>query len=360
MGEFALREAHSKLITLETSVFRVHNRATGTTFDARANESILDAAMRQGCILPYSCRSGSCASCKAVVLSGRVDRGTYDEDALTQAEVEQGKVLLCQARALEDLVIEAREVAAAASIDIRVLPCRVAHLQRLAHDVMAVHLALPRGQTLSYLAGQYIDVLLRDGSRRSFSLAGRPGGSAELEIHVRRVPGGRFTTHVFESMKERDLLRFEGPLGTFFLREESDRPVVFMAGGTGLAPIKSIVEDSITKGIARPMHLFWGVRALRDLYLNDVVESWCRRLPQFRYTPVLSEPLPQDRWSGSEGWVHDKVVATYPALGDFDVYASGPPPMIDAARHEFARHGLPEDQFYYDSFEFADPRSAAS
>lgn len=354
MGQSCYPDLPAVQAGLHAMAFRVHNRLSGASFEVRADESILDAAMRAGRVLPYSCRFGSCAACKATLISGSVDYGSYEARALTGDEIKAGKLLLCQARPLEDVTIEAHEVDGAVALSIRTLPCRVTRMRRLAHDVMALHLALPPGQVLDYVAGQYIDILLRGGRRRSFSLAGRPGGAKELEIHVRHVPGGRFTSHVFGSMKERDLLRFEGPFGTFFLRTDSDDPVILMAGGTGLAPMKSMIEDAIAKGYRRSMHLFWGVRALRDLYMHELVGQWTRALPCLRYTPVLSEAQPGDRWSGRTGLVHQAVIDAYPDLSGFEVYASGPPPMIDAAKTVFPRHRIRGERFYYDSFEFAE------
>jgi CDP-4-dehydro-6-deoxyglucose reductase len=336
--------------------FTVRNDSNGSEFAVNDGESILDAALRQGHIFPYSCRDGLCASCKADLVHGRVEYGEYQQTALNDVEIGQGKVLLCQARPLENVVIKAQEIAAAANIEIRILPCRVTRLKPLAHDVMEMHLTLPQERTLSYLAGQYIDILLRDGRRRSFSLAAQPGNQI-LQLHVRRVPDGRFTNHVFERMKERDLLRLQGPLGTFFLRADSDRPTLLMAGGTGFAPIKSILEQAFADGITRPMHLFWGVRSRRDLYFDELAQDWMQSNPEFQYTPVLSEPVPQDQWQGEIGWVHDAVLQHYPDLSQHEVYASGPPPMIDAGKLAFGAHGLPEDRLFFDSFEFAnEPR----
>ena len=339
--------------------FSVYNQASGNQFTVGDGESILDAALRQGHIFPYSCRDGLCSTCKADLVSGNVDYGQYQEQALNTQEIAAGKVLLCQARPLADVVIQANEIAAATNIEIRILPCRVTRLHKLTHDVMAIDLKLPQDQQLAYLAGQYIDILLRDGRRRSFSLATAPG-AAQLQLHVRHVPQGRFTGHVFNSMRERDLLRFQGPLGTFFLRENSERPIVMMGGGTGFAPLKSMIEDAFEGGVTRDIHLFWGVRAKRDLYLHELAQSWTQ-VPTFRYTPVLSEPVADDQWSGATGWVHEAVINAYPNLDEHEVYASGPPPMIEAGKLAFAAHGLDRDRLFFDSFEFSnDPIAAAN
>ncbi len=333
--------------------YTVTNRTSVQQFAVEGDETILDAALRQGRVMPYSCRSGTCGTCKSKLVSGRVDYGTYESQAMTEEEKNNGHVLICQAKPLEDIVIEAREVAAAANITIKTLPCRVVRMEKLAHDVMCLHLKLPQGQELAYLAGQYIDIILRNGKRRSFSMATRAQSEQDLQIHVRHVPDGQFTGHVFNNMKEKDLLRLQGPLGTFFLRQESARPVIMMAGGTGFAPIKSILEQAFADGIQRPMHLFRGVRAARDLYMHELAEKWAGEFAHLHYTPVLSEPLDEDQWSGETGWVHDSVVTHYPDLSEYEVYASGPPPMIEAGKTAFAAHGLDSENLYFDSFEFA-------
>ncbi len=333
--------------------YTVTNRTSNHSFTVEGDETVLDAALRQGRVMPYSCRSGICGTCKSTLLSGRVNYGTYESQAMSEEEKHNGKVLLCQAKPLEDIVIEAREVAAAAQIAIKTLPCRVVRMEKLAHDVMCLHLKLPQGQELTYLAGQYIDILLRNGKRRSFSLATCSQTDVDLQIHVRHVPDGQFTSHVFSGMKEKDLLRFQGPLGTFFLRADSDRPIIMMAGGTGFAPVKSILEQAFVDGVQRPIHLFWGVRARRDLYLNQLAEKWVHEHANLTYTPVLSEPLADDNWDGETGWVHDRVVSHHPDLSTYEVYASGPPPMIEAGKAAFVAHGLDRENLYYDSFEFA-------
>ena len=333
--------------------FSVRIEPSGRTFTADAGEKILEAALRQGITLPYSCRSGACGTCKAALRSGQVDYGTYEEKALSQDERRAGKVLLCQAQALSDVVVVARELITPAGIIIKTLPCRVMKMERAAHDVMILHLNLPQSERLAFLAGQYLEILLKDGQRRSFSLANPPHAGEFLELHIRHVPNGQFTDHVFLRMRERDLLRFRGPLGTFFLREESERPIIFVAGGTGFAPIKAIIGHALAKDIHRPMHLYWGVRAQRDLYRHTLAESWTRAIPTLRYTPVLSEPTPEDRWQGRTGFVHEAVAADYPDFSEYEVYASGPPPMIEAIKRTFFPRGLSPERLFFDSFEFA-------
>jgi CDP-4-dehydro-6-deoxyglucose reductase len=320
-------------------------------FEVEEGESVLTAALRQGHILPYGCKSGACASCKGKLLEGRVDYGVYQKKALPDFEREQGKALFCQARPLTDLVVEARTVGAAKGIQIKTLPCRIQKMERLADDVMVLQLKLPANEKLVYLAGQFLEFLLKDGTRRSFSMANPPHAADLIELHVRHVAGGQFTGHVFNKMKERDILRFEGPLGTFFLREDSAKPIVFVASGTGFAPIKAVIEHAFHAGIARPMTLYWGGRRPKDLYMNALAERWAAERSDFRYVPVISDALPEDAWTGRTGFVHRAVMEDFPDLSEYQVYACGVPIMVDSARRDFlAQCRLPEDEFYADSF----------
>ncbi len=333
--------------------FKVRIEPSGHEFTVAEKETVLDAALRQGYTLPYSCRNGSCGTCKGKLRSGEVDYGVYEDKALSAAERAAGFALFCQAIPRSDLVIEAKELATVAGIAIKTLPARVVKMEKAADDVMILSLKLPANQRLQFLAGQYVDILLKDNQRRSFSLANPPHADEFLELHVRHVPNGLFTGHVFTRMKEKDLLRLRGPLGIFFLREESDRPAILVAGGTGFAPIKGILEHAFARGIRRPLHLYWGVRAQRDLYMDALPRTWVRAHAHFKYTPVLSEPRPEARWDGRTGWVHDAVIADYPDLSGYEVYASGPPPMIEAVKKTFFARGLTPDRLFFDSFELA-------
>ena len=318
----------------------------GLQFQVEEGEAVLAAALRQGFVLPYGCKNGACGSCKGKILSGTVDYGVYQHKALTDAEKAQGKALFCQAKPLGDLVLEARTIGAVKDIQIKKLPCRVQKMERLAEDVMVLHLKLPANEKLVFLAGQFIEFLLKDGSRRSFSIANPPHDADLIQLHVRHVAGGQFTDHVFSKMKERDILRCEGPLGTFFLREESDKPIVLVASGTGFAPIKAVIEHALHKGIKRQMTLYWGGRRPRDLYMNDLATSW-----PFRYVPVISDALPEDNWTGRTGFVHRAVMRDIPDLSRCQVYACGVPIMVDSAKRDFiAQCKLPEEEFYADSF----------
>lgn len=329
---------------------RVTLYPAGRGFEARADERLLEAALRQAVALPYGCRSGGCGVCRARVLAGEV---TYPEGpplGLTDAERAAGYALLCLAHAASDLVLEAHELAGVAELVVKTLPARVARMAKLSPDVMGLWLKLPAVERLQFLAGQYLDILLPDGRRRSFSIANAPHEDALIELHVRHVPGGSFTTRVFEEIHEKSLLRIQGPLGTFFLREDSPRPAILIGGGTGFAPLKSMLSHAFHLGITRPLRLYWGARTARDLYLRDVPERWARERPNFTFVPVLSEP--EADWRGRHGFVHRAVLEDHPDLSGFDVYMAGPPAMIEAARYDFAQAGLPSEQLFYDAFEY--------
>lgn len=330
---------------------RITIEPSGHQFDVEPGNTLLRAALEAGIHLPYGCRNGVCGACKGRVVSGQVDHGLYTEGALTDDEVAAGYALFCCARPLSDLVIESRKAGAARDIPLKKLPCRVQKLARLAPDVMLLQLKLPTGERLQFRAGQHIDILLQDGRRRSFSIANAPKDDDCLEPHVRRVPGGYFTTHVFETMKERDILRLEGPHGDFSLREDSVKPVVLLAGGTGFAPIKALVEHAFGQKSMRPMALYWGARDRAGLYLNELAQGWASSHPGFEYVPVLSEPLAADGWRGRTGLVHLAVMDDFPDLSGHRVYACGAPAMIDAARHDLTgRCGLKDEDFFADAF----------
>jgi len=323
----------------------------GRQFVAEPGETILDAALRQGVALPYGCRDGGCGSCKGKVLAGSVDHGAARAPALSDEDRAAGMALLCCAGARSDLTLECRQSGSATGIAVKTLPARIERIERLAPDVMAIHLKLPASERLQFLAGQYIDILLGDGGRRAFSLANAPHDDALLQLHVRHIPGGRFTDQVFSSMKARDILRLNGPHGSFHLREDSPKPVILVAGGTGFAPIKAIVEHAIGERCERPLHIYRGARARADLYLNALPERWAAEHANIGYVPVLSEPAGDDRWSGRSGLVHQAVMADFPDLSGHQVYACGAPAMIDAARRDFtALCRLPDEEFFADAF----------
>lgn len=332
--------------------YQVQVESSGHRFEVEDNEPLLDAALRQGLNFPYGCRSGACRACTAKLISGEAGYADEEFQRNERGSLAAGEILCCQARARSDLVLEVAEVKSAGEVETRKLPCRVERMEPLAHDVMRIFLKLPDNERLQFLAGQYIDFILADGRRRSFSLANAPHNDSLLELHIRHVPGGQFTDHVFNKMREKELLRLEGPLGTFFLREDSDRPIIFMAGGTGFAPIKGIIEHAISENLQRPMHLYWGVRAKPDLYLHHLAQSWANTHEHIRYVPVLSDPRPDDAWEGRTGFVHEVIAHDFADLGGYEIYAGGPPPMINAAKEVFPQQGLVLDHFYSDAFDY--------
>jgi CDP-4-dehydro-6-deoxyglucose reductase len=330
--------------------YQVTIQPSGHTFAVQDNETILDAALREGVVIAYGCRNGACGTCKGKIIAGTVDYGTYQESALTDAEKRLGMALFCQARPRSDLVIECHEVDATKGIQIKKLPCRVQKMERPGPDVMVLHLKLPTNERLQFLAGQYIDMLLKNGVRRSFSMANPPHDDEFLQLHLRNY-GGAFSEQVFTKMKERDILRFEGPFGTFFLREDNTRPILLLASGTGFAPVKAIVEHAFHTHDPRPMVLYWGARARADLYMHELPERWAREHDNFKYVPVLSEPKSGDNWNGRTGLVHHAVMQDIPNLSDYQVYACGAPPMVEAAHRDFTTQcRLVESEFFSDAF----------
>jgi CDP-4-dehydro-6-deoxyglucose reductase len=305
-------------------------------------------------MLPYGCRNGACGTCKGKIVEGEVDYGAYQASTLTGDEQRAGLALLCCARPKTALVIEVREVRRAGDIQIKRLPCRIESIEKVAPDIAIVRFKLPAAERLQFLAGQYIDFLLKDGKRRSFSIANPPHDDQLLELHIRHTPGGFFTDQLFANYRGREILRLEGPLGSFYLREEGDKPLIFVAGGTGFAPIKAIVQHILHHQLPREMVLYWGARTLSDLYLPHLPSTWQQQHPNFTFIPVLSEPRTEDAWPGRTGFVHHAVVADFPNLSGYQIYACGGPAMIEAASRDFTRLcGLPPSEFYADAFTYA-------
>ena len=329
--------------------FEVTLSPSGKRFSVDDDESVLDAAIRLGIGLPYGCRSGRCGSCIATLLDGKVEYPDGPPEAL---ELEsEDKCLPCVAHPLSDLTLAAREVDSAADIEPRTLPCRVQKIDHLAPDVVRLWLKLPEDQRLQFRAGQYLDFILPDGSKRAFSIANAPEDDELIELHIRHVDGGKFTDWVFGQMKDKTILRLEAPHGSFVLDEDSPRPWLFIGGGTGFAPLKSQIEHSFHKATTRPMKLYWGVRSRQDLYLPRLPVQWAAEHPNFSYVPVLSEPDPD--WEGRSGFVHEAVLEDIPNLADYDIYMAGPPIMVQSALNALRAKGVPDSQLHYDSFEYA-------
>ena len=341
------------------AAFQITVQPSGRAFSANAGEAILSAAIRSGVGLPYGCKDGACGSCKCKKISGAVHHGEHQSKALTADEEAAGLVLTCCAQPLTDVVLESRQVTDESAYPIKKMPVRVSTLEKKSHDVMQVRLQLPAADTFRYHAGQYIEFILRDGARRAYSMANAPHTQAEapgVELHIRHMPGGKFTDHVFGAMKEKEILRVEGPFGSFFLREDSDKPIVLLASGTGFAPIKALIEHMQHRGITRPATLYWGGRRPADLYMADWVEARLAEMPNLRYVPVISNAEAEDQWTGRTGFVHQAVLDDFADLSAHEVYVCGAPAMVDAARGSFcASRGLPEEAFFADAFTFAQP-----
>jgi len=333
--------------------FEVTIASSGKTFQVREGESVLMAALRQGVMLPYSCKNGTCGSCKGVVISGEVHYPFHPPMALERSDMAEGYTLMCQAEPVEDLVIDVREIEAVRDIQVRLVPVRVIEKDFLARNVVRLRLKLPRAQRLQFLAGQYVDVLLKGGKRRAFSIASCPSLEDEIELHIRHVDGGDFTGFVFDQLAVRDILRLEGPQGNFFIRnDQAQRPMILMGGGTGFAPLKSMIENLLEQGDKREINLYWGAQNQEELYLDELASQWAREYQHIRYRRAIGGPAAASGIDAFHGFVHEAVMADFPDLSDYDVYMSGPPAMIDTARQAFLGCGLDQRRLYYDSFEF--------
>jgi len=345
-------------MTASASSFTITVEPSGTAFHANSDETLLAAGIRQGVGLPYGCKDGACGSCKCKMVSGSVLQTNFQRKALSVEEEAANFVLTCCATAQSDIVLESRQVTPAGALPIKKMPTRVSSMVKKSADVVVMQLQLPANDSFAYRAGQYIEFIMRDGTRRSYSMANAPHTGPALELHIRHMPGGRFTDLVFGSMKEKDILRIEGPFGSFFLREDSDKPLVFLASGTGFAPLKALLEHMQHCGITRPTTLYWGGRRPSDLYMEDWIQAQMALMPELRYVPVVSDALPDDHWSGRTGFVHLAVLQDFPDLSGHQVYACGAPIVVESARSSFsAQAGLPKNEFFADSFTSAADKS---
>ncbi len=334
--------------------FTVTVQPSGRSFTVNPDQAMLAAGIAQGIGMPYGCKDGACGSCKCKKLSGTVVHGPHQSKALSAEEEANGFVLTCCGVPHSDVVLESRQVTEAGAVPIKKMPSRVTLLEKKSHDVMRVLLQLPANDVMQFHAGQYVEFLLRDGARRSYSMANAPhtlvAGSPTIELHIRHMPGGKFTDHVFGAMKEKEILRIEGPFGSFYLRE-SDKPMILLASGTGFAPIKALIEHMQFKNITRPATLYWGGRRPEDLYLHDWVMAKVAEMPSLTYIPVISNATADDAWTGRTGFVHQAVMQDHPDLSGYQVYACGAPIVVDSAKADYVgKCGLPEDEFYADSF----------
>ena len=337
--------------TVAAPQFQITVQPSGRAFQAAAGEAILAAGIRQGIGLPYGCKDGACGSCKCKMLEGRVEHGPHQAKALSAEEEAAGLILTCCGVPLSDVVLESRQVTDESAYPIKRMPSRVISLEKKSQDVMLVKLQLPANDAMRYHAGQYIEFILRDGARRSYSMANAPHNGPGVELHIRHMPGGKFTDHVFNAMKEKEILRVEGPYGSFFLREDSDKPMVLLASGTGFAPLKAVIEHMQFKNITRPATLYWGGRRPSDLYMDEWVQGKLAEMPSLRYVPVVSNAMPEDNWTGRTGFVHRAVLEDFPDLSGHQVYACGAPIVVDSARHDYvSAAGLPPEEFFADAF----------
>lgn len=335
------------------SYARVVLLPSGQALSVEKGETLLEAALRTGLNLPHSCKGGHCSACRARLLGGRVHYPLGRPLGLMPDEEREGLVLLCQAHPASDaLELEVREIAPPApDVLVKSVPCRIERMRQLTPDVMAVFLRLPRNEPFHFVAGQYVDVMLPQNRRRSFSIANPPHDAEFIELHVRRVANGEFTQQLFSGIREQTLLRIEGPLGQFWFREDSPRPALMIGGGTGYAPLRAMLRRLLERGRPRSLHLYWGVQREEDLYEDEQLRNWCAEHPHLRYTPVLSDP--RSGWTGRRGLVHDAALEDHPDISRFDVYASGPPAMVEAVRREYIGRGLPVEQLFFDSFDYA-------
>lgn len=343
--------------------FNIQIEPSQRTFTTDTDESILAAAIRQGIGMPYGCKDGACGSCKCKKISGEVVHGPHQAKALSEDEAQAGFILACCAKPTSDVVLESRQVTAAGVPPIKKMPVRVAQLTKPATDVAILRLQLPATEPFQYFAGQYVEFLLRDGDRRSYSMANAPHTQADLpgmELHIRHMPGGKFTDAVFSTMKERDILRIEGPYGSFYLREQSEKPMVFVASGTGFAPIKALLEHLSFTGSSRAVTVYWGGRRPSDLYLHDWMVATAAAMPNVTYVPVVSDAEAADQWTGRTGFVHQAVLDDFADLSGMEAYVCGAPIVVESAQRDFvAQRGLPADAFFADSFTSAADKATA-
>jgi CDP-4-dehydro-6-deoxyglucose reductase len=332
--------------------FEITVAPSGRTFKALAGETILAAGIRAGVGMPYGCKDGACGSCKCKKLGGTVTHGAHQSKALSEQEEALGFVLTCCAVAQSEVTLESRQVTEVGAFPIKKMPTRVSLMEKKSDDVMVIKLQLPANDSFTYHAGQYVEFILRDGARRSYSMANAPHTLSQgVELHIRHMPGGKFTDHVFGVMKEKEILRIEGPYGSFYLREDSAKPLVLLASGTGFAPLKALIEHMQFKGITRPAVLYWGGRRPSDLYMIEWINTKLAEMPNLSFVPVVSDALAEDAWTGRTGFVHLAVLQDLPDLSGYQVYACGAPIVVESAKAAYTTQGkLPEDEFYADSF----------
>jgi CDP-4-dehydro-6-deoxyglucose reductase len=320
---------------------------SGETFKVAPGESVLAAALNANLNLAHDCKSGTCSTCRVKLVEGAI---SYREEpmGLLPEEAEAGFALACQALPVTDLVIEAEVMPPLAAAPER-REAVVCGLRRFSPDVTHLTLELPGLEAFTYLPGQHVSILLPDGRPRSFSMASAPKAN-RFDLHIRRIPGGAFTEGRLPGLKAGERLDVELPLGSFFLRKEDFRPLLMVATGTGLAPIKSILESLMDEPDSPPALLYWGAREPGGLYLNDEIAGWRERMAEFDYRPVLSRAGPD--WQGRRGYVQDAVLAEVEDLSEYAIYLCGSPNMVASAKAAFIAAGASLNHIYADSFLF--------
>jgi CDP-4-dehydro-6-deoxyglucose reductase len=326
---------------------------SGHQFSCEDDQELLKAGLEAGFLIPFSCRSGMCLTCRGKVLHGEVDHGDSHVKYLSLEDRANGLLLLCSARPRSDLHLQIEETDPNHGNLAKKLPARVIDIKTPAADIKILTLGLPANEPMHFRAGQFIDILVEGGNRRSYSIASVPkaAGVRQIELHIRHLPGGLFTDFVFDRLKLRDILQIEMPLGNCFLREDSKKPMIALASGTGFAPIKSMLQYCVDRHLQRSIHLYWGCRQLADLYELEWVKAFVREHSQIDFIPVLSDALDSDHWSGRTGLVHQFVMQDHPNLLGYEVYACGSPLMVESAREDFSHHcQLKPGDFHADSF----------
>jgi CDP-4-dehydro-6-deoxyglucose reductase, E3 len=344
----------------ELKQFQITIEKSGRTFKCNTNSVLLQAGLDSGIALPYSCRSGVCSACRGQIRQGEVDFGLVNPRYLSEEDKAHGYVLMCSARPLSDLVVDVNEIDSFSVLPSAQMPARVLKLEKLSEDVVAITLGLPANEPVNYKPGQYLSIVLDEKIERSYSIANAPttAGMRQLELHVRLIPGGVFSERLTSRLKVREMLKVKLPLGTFYLRESLNKPIVMVASGTGFAPIKAMIEYSLNKidldaSLTRqtPIYLYWGGRKKSDLYLYELCAEWAKKYEHISFFPVISEATPNCQWTGRTGFVHQEVMKDFPTMNDIVVYACGAPVMVEAAKRDFLKHcGLGEDAFFADSF----------
>lgn len=329
---------------------KVHLLPSDHEFDAEPGESLLEAALRSGLSIRYSCNSGSCGECRARLVSGRLGEVAHHDYVFSQRDRDTGQFLLCRATTTSDLVLEAVEARGVADVPVQQLTTQVIKLVKLCDDVMDVHLRTPRSNTLWFLAGQHVRLAIKGVEPRNKSIASCPCNGMVLQFHVRHTPGDPFAEYVFNCLKVRDSVEVEGPFGDFILDEESSRPIIYVAFETGFAPIKSLIEHAISLEMNQPMRLYWIAREAQDHYLANYCRAWHDALDDFDFIEITGDTTAEERTSAEQAMAlgTKRLLADHPDLCGFDVYINGPDTLFAEMRAALLAKGLPAERLFVD------------